>query len=438
MFRSEATLEHLLQLLPAVEELEVLRLRMIAAAVPDPGKTWDSSSSYATIDKRILTPESVEQSLDAAEAALKEYVSILHDGLRPVFRAYFAGDAEGAARQLLSLGEQHEAAGRARGAEQCYRTALSLSLPLPDKSLQMLALRRLGRVALSLAQFPDATSYYERSAELARDSEDVRAEVAARTGAGNVRMYQGRWPDAHRLYLEALQLAEAAGTPASTLELGQLYNNLGNATTRIGRLAEADEWLERALRVWAEVSSPADHAVCLMNLGHLREAQDRLAETEAAYEAALALPIPPAFKSLAAADLAEVYLKDGFVSRAEELARLAEEHAIAASSPYTLGYLYKNRGNLARARGDEDGFTFYEKALEIARAKGYPFLEAETLADYGELRRRNGGAEEAVAYFERACEMFAEQGATREVARMRRVLQELHAPIEVPAAAAGD
>jgi hypothetical protein len=40
---------------------------MIMAAVPDPGKAWDSSSSYATIDKRILTPESVEQSLDAAE-----------------------------------------------------------------------------------------------------------------------------------------------------------------------------------------------------------------------------------------------------------------------------------------------------------------------------------------------------------------------------------
>ncbi|CAA9380466.1 MAG: hypothetical protein AVDCRST_MAG89-5345, partial [uncultured Gemmatimonadetes bacterium] len=313
MSRSEATLEHLLQLLPGIEELEVLRLRLIAAAVPDPGKTWDSSSSYSTIDKRILTPESVEQSLDAAENALREYVAMLHDGLRPAFRSYFAGDTESAARHLLSLGEHHEMAGRARGAEQSYKTALALSLPLPDKSLQIFALRRLGRVALSLAQYPDATSYYERSAELARDSQDLRAEVAARTGAGNVRMYQGRWADGERMYQEALTLAQSAGTPGETLELGQLYNNLGNATTRIGRLAEAEEWLQRALRVWTEVSSPADQAVCLMNVGHLREAQDRLSETHEAYESALALPIPPAFKSLAAADLAEVYLKEGFV-----------------------------------------------------------------------------------------------------------------------------
>lgn len=411
---------------------------MIVAAVPDPGKAWDSSSSYATIDKRILTPESVDRAVDAAESALREYVSMLHDGLRPAFRSYFEGDTEGAGRHLLALGERHEGAGRARGAEQCYLAALALSLPIADKSLQMLALRRLGRVTLSLAQFSDATSYYERSAELARDSGDVRAEVAARTGAGNVNMHQGRWPEAERMYREAVGFAEALDRGHATLELGQLYNNLGNATTRIGELGAAEEWLERALAVWDQVDSPTDRAVCLMNLGHLRENQGRLAETREAYEAALELPIPAAFKSLAAADLAGLCLKEGYVSRAEDMARLAEEHAIAASSPYTLGYLYRNRGNLARGRGDEDGFTFFEKALEIAREKGYPYLEAETLADYAELRRQYGGTEEAAAYLDRAREIFTELGAVRDVARVQAALKELRSAIEMPLATAGD
>jgi tetratricopeptide (TPR) repeat protein len=435
---SEATLEQLLQFLPAIEELEVLRLRMIVAASPDPGKEWDSSSSYATIDKRLLTPERVEQSLDAAESALRDYVSMLHDGLRPAFRSYFAGDAEGAARHLLVLGEQHEAVGRARGAEQCYKAALMMSLPLPDKSLQVLALRRMGRVALSLAQLPEATSYYERSAELAHDSGDVRAEVAARTGVGNVRMYQGRWPDAERIYREALDLAQTVDSSEATLELGQLYNNLGSATTRTGELAESEQWLERALAVWGEVKSPIDEAVCLMNLGHLRENQERLAETQEAYEAALGLPVPTSFKTLAAADLADIYLKEGYVTRAEEMARVAEEHAIAASSPYSLAYMYRNRGNLARARGHEDGFTFYEKALEIARAKGYPSLEADTLADYAELRRVTGGVEEAEAYLERARDIFTQLGASQNAARVQRSLDGLRSGIELPVAAAGD
>ncbi|HEY7768963.1 MAG TPA: tetratricopeptide repeat protein [Longimicrobium sp.] len=313
-----------------------------------------------------------------------------------------------------------------------------MSLPLADKSLQVLALRRMGRVALALAHLPEATSYYERSAELARDSGDVRAEVAARTGVGNVRMYQGRWPDAERIYREALDLAQTVDSSDATLELGQLYNNLGSATTRTGELDEAEQWLERALAVWEEVKSPIDQGVCLMNLGHLRENQERLAETQEAYEAALALPVPTSFKSLAAADLADIYLKEGFVTRAEEMARVAEEHAIAASSPYSLAYMYRNRGNLARARGHEDGFTFYEKALEIARAKGYPSLEADTLADYAELRRVTGGVEEAEAYLERARDIFAQLGASQNAARVQRSLDALRSGIEVSVAAAGD
>lgn len=437
--RSEATVEQLLQLLPGMEELEILRLRLIASAVPDPGKAWDSSSAYATVDKRILTPEDVMRSLDAAEAALRDYVSLLHDGLRPAFRAFFAGDAGGAARHLVALGEEHEGAGRARGAYQCYRAALALALPLGDKGPQILALRRLGRVALSLAQFAEATASYERSAELARDSGDLRSEVVARTGAGNVSIYQGRWAQAERTYREALELVDSSHEGgALALERGQLFNNLGNVATRVSRLDEAEAWLGRALSLWREVSSPGDEAVCLMNLGHLRETQGRLGDTRAAYEAALALPIPPAMKSLVAADLAEVSLKEGYVARAEELARVSEEHAIASSSPYTLGYMYRSRGNLARANNDEDGFTFYEKALEIARDKGYPSLEAETLADYAVLRRHTGGGEEAEAYLERARELFEQLGAAHSLASVRRALEGLRGASSVPATASGN
>ncbi len=438
MLSSQATVEQLLQLLPVVDELETLRLAMIRTAVPDPGKAWDSSSSYATVDKRILAPEDIEAALTHAESSLREYVTLLHDGLRPVFRSYFSGDHEQAANHLVALGERHEATRRVRGASQCYHAALVLSLPLPEKSSQIVALRRLGRVMLSLGEFHDAISFYERSVELARDTGDLRGEVIGRTGVGNVAMFQGRWADAERAYQQALQLAETAADGSLRLEQGHLFNNLGNANLRLSRFADADAWLDRALALWNEAETPEGLGTCYLNLGQLRAEQGRPGEARAVYEAGMALPVPPALKSLLAGDMAELCLAEGHVTEAETLARVAEEHAIASSSPYTLGYMYRVRGNLARALDHEDGFTFYEKALEIAREKGYPFLEAETLADYGELRRRNGGAEEAAAYFERARDMFAEQGATREVARMQSALHELHAAIDASMAAAGD
>lgn len=425
----------------------MLRLQLVSAAVPDPDRTWDSSSSYSTVDKRILAPEDVERAIGQAEQAVLRHVELLHEGLRPVFRSYFGGQPEEAARHLIALGELQEDSGRALGANQCYRAALSLSLPLSDKSAQILALRRLGRVALALGDFSDATAYYARSADLARDTEDLPGEVIARTGAGNVKMYQGHWVEALQVYKDALALAERAPADELRLPRGQLLNNLGNVATRTGHLEEAERWLDTASELWEVLESPLEVAICHLHRGHLREVQGRLAEARASYEAGLGLPVPSSLKALLAADLANVWLRDGYMTEAESLARVAEEHAIATRSPYTLGYMYRQLGNLARARGDEDGFTFYEKSLEIAREKAYPFLEAETLADYAELRRQSGGVEEAIAYLERAREVFRELGAVRDLARVEAALSELRPPEtfgtepeepEQPLAVAGD
>ncbi|HVH13899.1 MAG TPA: hypothetical protein VM759_12645, partial [Longimicrobium sp.] len=186
MSRIEATVEQLLGLLPDVDELELLRLTIIGAAVPDPGKAWDSSSAYATIDKRIVSANEVDRAVRAAEETLREHVASLYEGLRPVFRSFFEGRDDEAVRQLVVLGEQLEGRGRLKAARQCFRTAFAMSLPLLDKGPQILALRRIGRVSLSLGDCHDAALHFERSAQLARDAGETRSEVVARTGFGNV------------------------------------------------------------------------------------------------------------------------------------------------------------------------------------------------------------------------------------------------------------
>jgi tetratricopeptide (TPR) repeat protein len=424
--RTQATVEELLGMLPALDELEVLRLRLIGVASPDSTRAWDSSSAYATVDKRILTQADVERSVDEAEAALREYVESLHNGLRPLFRSFFSGDADSAARHLVALGERHEGDGRVRSARECYRAALRLSFPLPDKGAQVLALRRIARVSLALGEFRDAAAHYERSAELARHSGDRHAEVVAQTGAGNVSLWQDRWSEAERCYLEALRIAEEAG--GLELEKGQIFNNLGSVTTRLQRIEEAEHWFERAFAIWGVVQSPLDLSVCLHNQGHLRVQQGRREEALATYERALALPVPSTLRALISSDIAELLSEDGHLTLAEDRARAAEEHAIASGSPYALGRMYYARGNLARVRGDVDGFTFFEKALEIARDKGYPYLEAETLAQYADLRLKTGGVEEAQAYLESARDIFCDLGAVRDHKRALEALARLAAP----------
>ncbi|HEU4559923.1 MAG TPA: tetratricopeptide repeat protein [Longimicrobium sp.] len=418
-------------MLPALDELEVLRLQLVAAAVRDPGKEWDSSNDNTTIDKRLVDQDAAERALEEARASLHAYVDELHDGLLPLFRSYFAGEHEQTARELVTLGEKLEERGRAVGARLCYRAALTVSFPLLNKDAQILALRRVARVSGNLGDFEEAFSYYERSAELARDSGNLHAEVIARTGLGNVRMWQGRWSDADQHYHHALALAESAGPGELVLERGHLYNNLGNLTTRTGKLDDSERWFESAFRTWEALSSPVDLAVCHAHHAHLREAQERWDEARRSYEAALALPTSASIRSVVATDFAEWWLHEGHVTPADEWGRKAEEWAIASGSPYTIARMYHGRGNIARWRGDEDGFTLYEKALEIAREKEYPYLEAEVLVDYAALRGKNGGAEEAAAYLERASELFREMGAMGDLDRAQRALAELRAAAPV-------
>lgn len=442
--RIDATVEELLGLLPDVDELELLRLRIIGAAVPDPGKTWDSSSAYATVDKRIVSAGEVDRAVREAEESLRAHVASLYEGLRPVFRAFFEGAEDEAARHLIALGEQLEGGGRLKGARQVYRSALSLSLPLLDKAAQILALRRIGRVSLALADFHDAAVHYERSAQLARDVGDVRGEVVARTGTGNVLVWQGRWAEAETHYRGALALLETAEGTQPSVERAQLCNNLGNITTRLGRLYEAEAHLAEGLAVCQALALSQDLAICYIHHGQLREDQERYDDARHFYEQALELPLSSVLKCALAIDLAEIWLHEGHLTAAEEWVRTSEEHAIRSGSAYTLGRMYQGRGNIARARGDEDGFTFFEKALEIAREKGYPFLEAETLRDYAALRRQTGGLEEAEAYLERAHELFAQMGFTPNRARVEGALEEIRAlrtaaeSPEEPLAAAGD
>ena len=58
--------------------------------------------------------------------------------------------------------------------------------------------------------------------------------MVARTGLGNVLLWQGVWSEAERCYHDALALADAAPAGTLMLERGQIYINLGNVTTRSG------------------------------------------------------------------------------------------------------------------------------------------------------------------------------------------------------------
>jgi tetratricopeptide (TPR) repeat protein len=412
----------LLRLFPEVQELEEFALRVVSAGVPDPAKAWAKSSEYSTIDKRIVSPAAARQALEKAEESAVAQVEEIFRSCRTVLDHYWSGNAAEAAVALARLAEREEQRRRYEQARRYLDTALAVSLPLAEKRPQILALRLLGRVLWRQGELCDAALHYHRAEQLARDASDPRSEVIALTGLGNVRLFQGRWADAETLYRRALSRVEETEFAGSELQRAQLHNNLGTVTSRLNRLDEAQDWFVRALALWEEMDEPADLAICQHNFGllHVREGNNQAARE--CFKQALALPVSPGIRAAIATDLALTYLPDGQVAQAKELGRVAEEHAIAARSPFVLGSMYRGLGNIARAEGDEGGIIFFEKALEIARQNEDLLLEGETLLDYAELRHVMGESEESTSYLERACEIFEQLGDRDEVERAQSLL----------------
>lgn len=429
MPRSSATLEQILGLLPRVDELEGLRLSIVRAARLDPSTEWDSARDFATIDKRVLDDAGISAALQEAEAELQRYVASLFASVQALVRAYLEGRDSDAVQQLIELGERQEGQGLHAPARRYFECALALALPLPAKEPQILALRRIARVARSSGDYAEALIYYGRSAELARDAGDRRGEVIACTGTGYVLALQGRWEAAERTLRGALERSEGGDAPEGlALERAQLVNNLAILGVRQHRLEEAEAWLAQARTLWASLSSPVDTAVCLHCEAQLRQAQDRQEESRELYRAALEQDLPDAVRAGIAIDLAEACAQAGDLKSAEGWARVAEEHAITSRSPYILGRVYQGRGNIARAAGADDGFIFFEKALQIAREKDLPLLEAEALSDYALQRHEMGGREEAASYLARAREIFAGSGAEHELRKVERLRERLSWP----------
>lgn len=409
--------------------MDPLRFALVSAAIPDPAKEWAASSAYATIDKRVIDLESVAEALREAESDLHRHISELFATVDTLLRACYSGDEAGAAQHLIAQGERYEQQGQVERARHLYEHALRLSFPLAERAPQILALRRIGRVLLTCGDLSGAYQFYSRCIQVARDVGDMEMEVNARIGVGNALVRQGSRPAARSAYHEALARIEESSLDLE-LQRAQIYNNLAVTALREDDLDEATRWSDRASSLWEVVSSPVDAAIWHHHRAEIRARQGHIQEGKVLYEQALELPAPPAFRAAFAIDLAELCMAEGYVQDAIHWARQAEDHAIAAHSVDYLCHVYRGLGNIARDTGHEDGVAFYEKALDLARKRNLPFSEAQTLADYAELRARADGVEEARAYLERAREIFLEVGATPEARRAEEALATLGAPEE--------
>jgi tRNA A-37 threonylcarbamoyl transferase component Bud32/tetratricopeptide (TPR) repeat protein len=295
-------------------------------------------------------------------------------------------------------------------AEEHYSRALNLVEKLPDdeQTRQYLTLyQKRGTMNIALSRFEEAVDDFKRMLNPARAVNSAALECAALSSITNVLFLQHRLGEMGRYAKEALRAAEAAGSEALRIEA---LAQLAQRHTGLGELAASRSISDEVIRI----ARSLDHKPALVSgLTYRGIVQFFQTQYERAEEALIEaknlalelrdgfmLPYSSFFLALALGNLGRI--SDAFqtLNEALEMVRRNGNHLIHARLINSLGWLYRELGDVSRATElDQEGVTV---------SRQYRIVEAEANSlinlGYDYIRRREG--EKTLAAFRDAEAIF--------------------------------
>jgi tetratricopeptide (TPR) repeat protein len=266
-----------------------------------------------------------------------------------------------------------------------------------------------------LASFSAA---YEHASRLAANPNGVMRAL----NLGGIASFELGEPEFARARFDALmELAEANG---DTDMLARAANNLGAIANLKGRRNEALAYYRLAIPLYQRLGQPRGIAQTYHNLGLSYRDMDRLDESIASYDRAIAAATELSYTPLVAMSTvgrAEAELRRGDTRLANQLAERGVQLAREVSDPISLAEALRVRGLVHCAEGQQaEGLSAFREAIDLARETQNTLLEAEIGRDMGFELMRAGQTDEALGYLRSALERFDALGAAAEA----RVLTE--------------
>jgi tetratricopeptide (TPR) repeat protein len=408
--------ERALALVPEGEEFLPLSDAVIGSSVADGDKRWARSGAYATIGKRVVDSarlvEQIPALVERAQRRLQELFTLIVQAIQH----QQSGNLAAAVEMLIRAGELEESNRCLDKAEKLYQLALEIARDLKDKGPQVLALRRLGRTMRSVGRLQEAWQWYEQSFQLSGDEMDGEGQVIACQGLGNICGDRGERDRARTWYDRGLKLARGNDDPSL---LWPFFINFSLLARMSGDLEEAESCLVKAREHIEKAGGGSAMLFWYNSKGLLLIERDDAAGAEAVYREGLASTPDPFWELTLRVNLGQALLAQGRLFEADEQARKAEEVGVLHRLITDLVDVYDLLGSIARARCDEDGFIFYEQALQVCRERSMPPVkEAAIFHGYGLLHHSCGRVPEATAYLEQALEIYRSLGLAREQARV--------------------
>lgn len=274
-------------------------------------------------------------------------------------------------------------------------------------------------VQMRCSNWDGAENELLKSQALASKLKDDRRLALAKNVRAAVAFERGDWPDAHLLYAAAREYAAASG---STRLLAQIDNNQGALWSALGEQKRAEACFRRALELFDELDNHPCGARALNNLGIALVAQGRLWEADNVYDRAMRECKRQGDRTLAAevmlnrADLAynrgNDHQAQSLADRARAFAERLENVVVQASALRILGGVARVAGDLELAK------QRIETAIQLSEGGTAPLSEAEAWAELGQLFIDQHDTERTEHAWRRAQTIYRDLGNTTEADRL--------------------
>jgi tetratricopeptide (TPR) repeat protein len=407
--------EQALQVIPEIDGLLPLRSALVRGSRDADRWSWAATDGHSIVDTRLVDLDELDRSAVFLAEQLRDRVVKIYGYVIDATRYATARDWNEAALALIAAGELEEGAGNGAAAAGFFEKALEIGRKARDRTGELLARRRLGRVARSRGKFSEALDQYRASFRLAQGQRDLEGMVIACQGIGNVHSDLGAWEAAVEWFERGLDLL--GETPSR--HHWQFQVNLSNVERRSGNLAASESWLELARSSADRLGDTSAEIFLANSAGLLAMARSDTAVAERLYLRALAAAATPAARATVLVNFTECLLEGGRTDESESVARDLERIATVHSLVTFLPYVYRALGAVARTRMNEDGFVFFEQALQLCDDLDAPPLEvALTHHEYGRFEAALGRYDAAAAHLGVAERLYVDIGTTAELERL--------------------
>jgi LuxR family maltose regulon positive regulatory protein len=295
------------------------------------------------------------------------------------------------------------------------------ALPQEERAAHPRCLLYRGKIHMERGEHDQALALFDEVEERLRHKGDTAGRAYALVMKGYGLRFQGRYAEAIDQSRATLELVQGT-TTEEQITMALAHKNTGLCRFRMGQLAQGQEALEQALRLYEAIAASdneglVDHDLGMVHhdLGLGYELMGNLAGAIQHYQAALVrwqqLGNPAPWANTLNGLGVVYYLQGRYEEAAEALeealekARVAGDLRVEAFVWASLGDLYRDQGAYERAR------QAYTQALEIADRSRAGFIQTYGANGLGNVSRLQGDRDLAARHLLKAMGLAQKHGS---------------------------